>query len=1547
MTGFKHKKAIKAAGIVVLTPVVLFLLFFLLFYFPPFQNWAVGKVTSYASAKTGMEISVAHVNLEFPLNLGVDGIKVIKQNDSLPQVRDTIADIRKSVVDIKLLPLIQSRVDVKSIAFHDMKVNTSDFIHQARIRGNLANLSVAGRSSINWKNSLADIESVGLGRGWLSIELSDTVKKDTTPSTNFWQIKAKLVDLDSVDFHLHMPGDTLAVNTFFGNAKVSQLFLDLGKSVYQARRIEWRGGKLRYDNNFRIFSPGFDYNHVALNNVSLMADSFYFCSPTMRLALRQLSFSEKSGLRLNGLCGSIAMDSLRLAVRGLALNTPNTSLRGNLVMDRNAFAENQPGKFHSDFKASLGKRDLLLFVPHLPSAYRSAWPNLPVVAQGTLKGNLQRMDFRQLRISIPTVFDLRGEGHVVNPADAKHLEAKAVLDAHAYNLSCVYPLLSKNVRATVRIPSGIAVKGRFAVDGPRYSATFRARQGGGSLAGNVNFNRGVMAYKANLQASRLPLQNFLTQKGLHPLTGDVNISGWGTDILSPRTLVKASVNVKHFSYGSYNLDNITAGTSIRNGLIHAAINSKNPLLMGLITLDALASNRILRATVGCDLQKADLYGLRLTQDDVVASFCGHVDLASDLRNLYKVQGLVSDITVRQKGVNYRPEDVVMDVLTRRDTTHAVVDCGDFHLRLDAQGGYRQLLKLGSNFTAELQKQWKERYIDQERLRERLPLCHLYLTSGRDNFFVRMLHKYGYCFKEANIDLASSKTSGLNGYLKIDSLTRDSMQLDTLRLYLASADGKITYHGQVRNNSRNPQYIFNALFDGGIKDNGAYLTSRLYDGRNRLGIAAGLNAQMEKGGIRCSFTGADPILGYKKFHVNDSNFVFLGNDKRVSADMELTASDGTGVKIYSDDDDKEALQDITVSLNRFDLEKVLSVIPYMPEVSGIMNGDFHLIQTEQSTSISSSVSVDNMAYQKCPMGDVSTDFVYMPLSDGGHKVSGIIMSDGKEVGAIDGTYSKDEVLDAKLSMDEFPLGMINGFIPMQLFGFRGYGDGTLSVKGKLDRPEVDGEVYLDSSYIFSQPYGVEMRFANDPITIKGSKLLFENFEMFANNDSPLDVSGAFDFSNLDRMMLNVKMQARNFLLIDSKETPRSETYGKTYVNFFGTMQGPVDNLKMLGRLDVLGSTDMTYVMRDAILTTDNQLNEIVKFADFRDTATVRDVARPPLTGFNMQMMVNIDEGARIMCMLNADHSNYIDLMGGGNLRMSYDINDGLRLTGRYTLNNGEMKYALPIIPLKTFSIQEGSYLEFSGDPMNPLLSITATENVKAMVDEGSGNGRSVDFKCGVKMSKTLSNPGILFIIEAPNDLTIQDELNTMSEEGRGKVAIAMLASGMYLTDGNTKSFSMNSALSSFLQNEINNIAGAAMRSMGLNLGMSVDNSVNANGAMHTDYNFRFSKRVLNNRLNIIIGGKVSTGAELERNQNNTFFDNVQFEYRLDQHSSKYLKLFYNNNVYDWLEGQVGEYGAGFVWKRKLRHFNDIFRFKSDVDLPPVSSKRDTLNLKARK
>ena len=69
--------------------------------------------------------------------------------------------------------------------------------------------------------------------------------------------------------------------------------------------------------------------------------------------------------------------------------------------------------------------------------------------------------------------------------------------------------------------------------------------------------------------------------------------------------------------------------------------------------------------------------------------------------------------------------------------------------------------------------------------------------------------------------------------------------------------------------------------------------------------------------------------------------------------------------------------------------------------------------------------------------------------------------------------------------------------------------------------------------------------------------------------------------------------------------------------------------------------------------------------------------------------------------------------------------------------------------------------------------------------------------------------------------------------------------------------MNSALSAFLNSQINAISGNALRTLDLSFGM--DNTMLGSGQMHTDYSFKFAKRFWNNRLRIVIGGKVSSGA----------------------------------------------------------------------------------------
>ncbi len=1524
-------KTAKRIVFVLLTPLVLVVLLFALFYFPPFQNWAVRQVTQYASEQMGMRISVGHVHLKFPLDLSLQRVSVLQDNDSLQGVTDTVADIQSLVADVQLWPLLHSQVMVDQLTFDDVKVNTANLVHSLRIKGQVRQLQLQAHG-IDLAQEHINIDEALLANARLDVALSDTVPEDTTPSQNFWKIALSQLRLQQTDLTLHLPGDTLSLQTHFGDAMAANAYLDLYKNLYTVAHLQWLDGSLHYDQNYEPRAEGLDFNHLLLSRLSLKADSFYFCGSKLDVAIKSGQFVEKCGLQADSLRGHFSMDSTRLALTDFWLKTPGSNLLVDFDMDLNAFDAEAPGKLKAIVHGRLGKQDILTLAgKNLPAQMARRWPNYPLAVDVVARGNLRKMHLSGMRAILPTAFRISGDGFVANLDDTDRLKANIDLHARTYDLSFVTAMLDRDLMKTVRVPSGIAFDGKVTADGSNYQSTFTASQGGGTLRGHAQVDIKRMAYSASLDATRLPLQNFLPHMGLHPFTGSITAEGEGTDILSAKTRLQAKAQVRQFRYGDYSLDNISAQATMRSGRLQADVDSRNALFQGRINLDALTNGRIMKATVAGDLQHLDLYNLHLTDNPLTVAACAHVDLATDLNKYYLVRGLVSDITVNDGKKDYRPDDAVLDVLTRADTTHAVVDCGDFHLDMDGRGGYETLLARCNRFVTEMQSQMTDKRIDQVRLRQQLPDTRLYLSCGKENVVCRFLKFHGYEFSSLFVDMASSPQSGLNGSLAIDSLVLDSFQIDTVRLTLQSDESNMTYSLHVRNGKDNPKYIFNAFADGGFNERGTYLKTRIYDWKDSLGVSLGLQASMQQNGISLHLFGDDPVLGYKRFAVNDSNYIYLGDDHRVRADMTLRAADGMGLQITSNDDNTDALQDVTVSLHQFDIGDALAMIPFTPNMTGVLDGDFRLVQTTDELMVSSSVEIDKLVYEGSAMGNVGSEFTYLPKADGSHYVDGILTHDGKEVGTLTGSYQSagDGYLDAEVGLNRLPLDMANGFIPDHIIGLVGYAEGNVTVKGSLSQPDINGEVVLDSAYIYSAPYGVAMHCAEDPLPITGSHLVFEDYDLVANNKSPLTIQGYLDFSDTENMLLNLRMRADNYLLIDAKETSSSEAYGKAYVNFYGTMQGLLSDLSMRGRLDVLGTTDLKYNLKDSPLSTDNQLDGLVDFVNLQDSAA-DVISRPPLTGFNMDLTVSIDDGAHVDCYLNADHSNYVDIIGGGDLRLQYNPVDEIVMRGRYTIGSGEMKYALPVIPLKTFTIQDGSYIEFTGDPMNPTLNITATETTKSTVGGSSGDGRSVEFTCGVVVTKTLNDMGLEFTIDSPEDMTIHNQLQAMSKEERGKLAVTMLTTGMYLADGNTSSFTMNSALSAFLNSQINQISGKALKSLDLSFG--VENSFGNNGSLHTDYNFKFAKRFWNNRLRIVIGGKLSTGSDVQM-EDETFFDNVTFEYRLSATSNKYLNLFYERDSYDWLEGNVSKFGGGFMWKRKLRHFKDLFRFKDTDDDTP--------------
>jgi hypothetical protein len=554
--------------------------------------------------------------------------------------------------------------------------------------------------------------------------------------------------------------------------------------------------------------------------------------------------------------------------------------------------------------------------------------------------------------------------------------------------------------------------------------------------------------------------------------------------------------------------------------------------------------------------------------------------------------------------------------------------------------------------------------------------------------------------------------------------------------------------------------------------------------------------------------------------------------------------------------------------------------------------------------------------------------YSPAGENMHDVSATFKRDDVSFANFSGVYSDDVngSLDATLKLLSIPMSMFNAFVPDQIATFRGGLDGELKVQGPLDKLLVNGSILPDSVRMISEPYALNMLFANTPITFDNSRLRFNRFEIYGKGKNPLTLNGYVDFSDFEEVLLSLTLYGKDFRLIDSKRTRKSIIFGEMNGDFLARVNGTLNDMSVRGVVSVLNNTDMTYVMADTPLSIDYRLEDIVTFVDFNappDTSAVRNEHK--FMGIDLNLQLNVEDGAEFHCEFSADRQSYVNVQGGGSLVMTYTPEGVLNLQGRYTINEGEMKYTLPVIPLKTFTLQNGSYIDFTGDPMNPVLNIAATERTKASVTSVDGKNRSVAFDVGLKITNTLSNMGLEFTIEAPEDLTIQNELAGMSVEEKNKLAVALLATGMYLSSSNSSGFSAGNALNNFLQNEINNIAGQALNTaVDVNVGM--EQSTRDDGSTKTDYSFKFSKRLFSDRLNIVIGGRVNADGNKAENESGAYIDDVSLEWRLDNGGTRYVRLFHEKNYDNLIEGELVENGAGVVLRKKLDKLSELFIFK---------------------
>ena len=1441
------------------------------------------------------------------------------------------------------MPLLAGEVKVSTLEVREAQLNTLDLISDVQVMGRLGQLLLnpgeVGLLSGNIRLSTATLNDADI-----TVLLSDTAAVDTTETPPaFSHIGFESIAIHNSQVSVHLPGDSMLIGLGAQLLQADGGSINLADSRYEVASLVWQKGSLLYDLPFEPpttpVSPTtpttsirpIDYNHLRVSDINWHIDSLLYADPLIKLDVRQAMMKEDCGLNITQLQGPVVIDDQGIRLSEMTLRTPYSYIYTSADVDFSVADSINPGRMNVTVDAQLGKQDIAFFYDGIDTRRLPEWP---LTLKGRVGGNTTHASFLISQLSWPTVMQAEGSGTLDNLTDTNRLKAKLNLQAQTFSLQPLFDALG--VPNAVTIPHGMAVNGMVEADGSRYMADLTLLDGSGTAKVKGSFDQNSMAYEAEGNTAELNLKHFLPDNALSVLTSQFSIRGEGADFMKPGgAWVDADISVGEIGYGQHLFNDMIIQAHLKDGHAIADVSACDSLVEGTVSVNLNLAND-LQGDVSACISHLNLYALGASVNPLTVGMNGDFEIKTDMNRVHRLSGLIDNIYLRDSLKTYKPEKVGLLFNLREDTTYVRAQSGSLIIKMDASGHYEPFVTCLMAIADTMISQNERHVIDQITLKQMLPVARLYVSSGQSNPATNYLKAAANTeFKELLVNITTSPTDGVNGEAHIFSLNADSTLIDSVFVSLKSKPNRgLTFQTRVANNRRNPQFVFTALADGHLQEHGLTLGLRVFDDKNRMGLRLGSRIDMEDNGLRFHLMPANPTIGYRLFTLNNDNYLFLDNNNRLQADVKLLSEGGAGLRVYTNEalsdtlDNQKMLQDITISLNLFDLEHLTSALPYVPHITGILDGDYHLTMDEKKQiSVASDMQVKQLTYEGEPLGNLSAEFVYLQREDDSHAVEGLLMKDNSDILAFSGNYRNKKVtggheqIDGTLTLTKTPLGLINGFIPDHIIGLEGLAEGELSVKGSLSKPDVNGEVMLEDACLFSEPYGVRMRFDDDPVRIEKSKLLLENFTMYGYNNNPLNIMGNIDFHDLDHISMDLRMRASNYQLINTKQTANSIAYGKAFVNFVASMRGPIDQLRMRGRLDVLGTTDLNYLLLDSPLSTDNQMDELVKFTDFQDTTQVV-VHRPAPSGLDMDLRISIDQGAHVKCGLNAEQTNYVDIYGGGDLRMLYNGSGELGLTGRYTLASGQMKYSLPVIPLKTFTIRDGSYVEFTGDATNPTLNITATERTTTTVGRDGEQSRNVTFDCGVSITQTLNNMGVKFVIEAPEDYAVNTELATMSTEQRSKLAVTMLTTGMYLADGNSSGFSMNGALSSFLENEINSITGNALKSVDLSVG--VDKTTDASGDSHTNYSFKFAKRFWNNRLKVQIGGKVSSGSDAMQNgQRQSFFDNVTMEYRLSPTSNQYVKLFFDQNSYDWLEGYTSKYGGGYIWRRKLDHWWQFF------------------------
>ena len=1509
-------RILKIGAVTICVPLVILWLLIVLLYIPPIQRFTVEKVCNGVSNASGFDIKIGKFHLAFPLKLSIADFEV-SRNDTI------FAQGEHADVNVSFFPLLSGEVEVNYISLEKTALNTANLIEGVEVEGEIGFFRIVARN-INIEKEIVNLRQIHLHSTDINITLGDIAEEEEDSTQLNWIVKLHHGGIENCRIGLNMPNDTMSADLSIGKLRLRKGEINLAEEKYGIEAFALSNTAVKYDAGFESRKDA-PLNHLEFNNINLACSNIGYTPDSTKLDIDRFTVVQPEGIRITNTSASLFADRNNLDVKKLTINSKNGSyidLRTQIPW--NALFADGTEKLKANLAVGLNKKDLRALLTEEQFGALGIFDDNLLNSTFAVEGNMSFMDIDTIDIFIPSIADLHAKGYAKNLTNTDSLLANIEMQSVTGNLHKFI-----NPEGIDSLPSvEMSIDGNIAYDCGAASADLEIRGLGGDIATKAMYDINRNAYDADIDISDIDIRNLLPEIPLEKLTARLKAAGEGLDLFGEQTIYDINLSLDTVIYDKIKLNDITLNATQANKLSEIDLSSNSDYLKFDISANTELDSADIRNRTTIDISEADFMMLGLTDVELGTKIKLDVTASTDMQESHALKLNGRNINIITQKRSFTPADIAFYFSTTPDSSYISASNGDLHIQGMMKSGYNGLFKsleqIGGMFKEAAKKEEMLYYIHD--YAGELPDISFDFKCGEKNMLHNFLMMKDINIDNANLGLLIDKKNGININSGVYGFSTGELHLDTIRFFTKQEGNKIRYLAGVRSTAVNPQQeklTFSSMLYGNIFNDSVTTNFMFRDRKEGVGIQFGFKTIVKPKELEVRFR-PNAVFLNNRFNFNEDNYIKLASNGTINGDVLLKNMQDAGIHLYTIPD-KDAMLNANLELFNIDLKQLTSIVPFAPDVAGLLNLDLYFNKSKNDMMLSSDIRIDSVAYEGVPIGNEIIEVVYLPKDENTHYVDFLLSHNEENVLHLSGDYINDATdpgLHGGITLTRFPLDITRAFTKDAGMNLNGYVNGELTAEGKFSKLSTDGFIQFDSVYINAPLFGTDLQLSDKKVNIANNRISFRDFNIYAKGTNPFKLNGSVDLSKLTNPTFSLRMNANDYELINAPRTRGSMLYGKLFIDLRAFIGGTLNSMKLYGDATLLGKSNITYVMLDAPISTDKELDGLVEFVNFQDTTTVeKSEEETDLGNMNISLGLKIEDGARINADLDANRSSYVMLRGGGNLNMTYTSDNGLNVTGAYTMNEGELKYELPIIPLKTFNIIDGSKVTWSGDVLDPTLDITALERITTSVNIDDGGMQPVAFDVGVKLTNTLSNMGLTFTISAPENAVVQDQLNSLDAETLNKYAVTMLITGTYI--GNTKGMTVSNALSSFLDAKINDLAGTAMKSVSVNVGIN-DAEDAETGSTYKNYSFSFKKRFLNDRLTVVIGGEVNSGDH--PTTNDSFINNVSLEWKISDSSNRYIRLFYDKNYESLLEGEIIETGIGYVYKKKLQNLRELFTFK---------------------